>query len=168
MSTTLAYVSKASRVQRASATDDAQASLGKQGLRIHQLMDSLEGTQARRDPELQSKLLELKRVLRGIDPLLDKVEKRLDVAPGFDIDSPAGDSSRNADGLAASQGAPGIGQGASSAHMSTAGLEAVEESDEINVQAVDGRPSGLKEAKANVRDESSKVRCENVWAACVP
>lgn len=82
MSRSLAHTTIGAKANRLKASEDAKGVCALQGMRIHQLMDQLEGlgNQVGKDAELQSKLIELKRVLGGIDPLLDKVAKRIEAS----------------------------------------------------------------------------------------
>lgn len=128
MSKSLAFASKAARVTTSSKPPEEaqQVSLGLQGLRIHHLMDSLQGHNARQDPELQSKLGELKRILGGLDPLLDKVEKRLGHEHEHQLPT---DGSGGGAGMFPARGELGSAQAAAPAHGSTDGQRGAVEAD---------------------------------------
>lgn len=141
MSKSLAYGSEAARVRLSTSHPpeaDPHASLGIQGLRIHQLMDSLQGHQARQDPELQNKLMELERVLGGIDPLLSRVEKRLDSGQEVPRDSSSSssggqarrESSSSADTATQRRPSATKQMPKGRARLSTDGLHAVVDSDD--------------------------------------
>lgn len=171
MSKSLAFRSEASRVglEASHTPEDPHASLGMQGLRIHQLMDSLQGHQARQDPELQNKLLELERVLGGIDPLLEKVEKRLDCGHELPRDNSSSgglgrrDSSSSA---AATPRRPSGGKQRGRARLSTDGLHAVVDSDD-EVDAAVHHASGTSGSSDSDLGDVKKVRWNVLCLLCL-
>lgn len=174
MSKSLAFRSEASRVglKASQPPEDPHASLGMQGLRIHQLMDSLQGHQARQDPELQNKLLELERVLGGIDPLLEKVEKRLDCGHELPRDNCSGALGRRDSSSSATttpRRSSGDKQGRTGrARLSTDGLHAVVDSDE-EVDAAEHHASGTSGSSDSDLGDVKKVRWDIVaFVSLVP
>lgn len=171
MSKSLAFTSDASRGGGLSTSDsppeDPHASLGMQGLRIHQLMDSLQGHQARQDPELQNKLQELERVLGGIDPLLEKVEKRLDCGhelPRDNSSSSVGQAGRrgsSSSGTASTPRRPPVDnkqRQRGRARLSTDGLHAVVDSDDEDGAAAEIHASGSGSSADSDLGDVKKVR----------
>lgn len=165
MSKSLAYSSEAPRGRLNTSHPpkaDPHASLGIQGHRIHHLMDSLQGHQARQDPELQNKLMELERVLGGIDPLLSRVEKRLDSGQEVLRDSSSNggqarrESSNSADTATHRRPSATKQMSRGRARLSTDGLHAVVDSDDQEDDADHGSGSGSDSDLGDVK----KVR----WA----
>lgn len=77
MSRSLAFTSRGARESRARASEDAKGACVTMGSRISSIMESVNDPALREDPQLRSVVLELQRALGVIDPLLDKVERRL-------------------------------------------------------------------------------------------
>lgn len=164
MSKSLAFRSEASRLglKASQPPEDPHASLGIQGLRIHQLMDSLQGHQARQDPELQNKLLELERVLGGIDPLLEKVEKRLDCGRELPRDNSSSGALGRRDSSSSATATPRRSSGDKQeqrgrARLSTDGLHAVVDSDD-EVDAAERHASGTSGSSDSDLGDVKKVR----------
>lgn len=77
MPRSLAFTSLGARESRAKASEDARDACATMGLRIRDLMESIDDPALREDPHLRSVVLDLQRALGGIDPFLNKVERRL-------------------------------------------------------------------------------------------
>lgn len=133
-------------------------------------MDSLQGHQARQDPELQNKLLELERVLGGIDPLLEKVEKRLDSGHELPRDNSSGGQGRR-DSSSSATATPRRPSGDNQrqrgrARLSTDGLHAVVDSDDEG-DAAERHGSGTSGSSDSDLGDVKTVRWDMWFLFCV-
>lgn len=80
MPRSLAFMSRGARESRTKASEDAKGACASMGVRISSLMESVDDPALREDPHLRSVVLELQRALGGIDPLLKKMERRLETS----------------------------------------------------------------------------------------
>lgn len=150
MSRSLAYTTRGANANRQKASEEAKGVCALQGMRIHQLMDQLEGNQVGRDAELQSKLIELKRVLGGIDPLLDKVAKRIEASG--DTPSTTPEPRATPDSTAASQAGHEVELGSDGLHTVTE-----DEDTTADERGMPGLLSDIDEGESSERTDE-KVR----------